>query len=479
MWECRAHSSSAGGHQWAVLLVAMLVLIGTCSAHKLHVDLELSKEPLTALTRFGFHKNGWVEVNLSHIDVYRSESFGPTDKSQIGILLAGRSAESQLKSFVKRMKSDGDAGLCILTETKVQKLLDMGDPGKAVKGSGGDKFTVLHEVEEPGYHTLYLANCACRHHAVSFTMDAALFNLEGKKGGKRNYLWAGGTHLALLYFVFFAVYFVACCAWQYLIWQKHQGVLLKRLLHLVGISLAAYMLLIWSHGTYYSVLGRTGLPHGWDKVHHFFAVTFAVSLLALVLLGLPDVELNVSDLELKLLMAFLSGLIISWAHAEVTHHSVYSFSLQSAECATVYDFFSILKWVSVVGLLGLIAAEFFPSLSRQRPTPSSLVAQFSAASADYDSRANRGWVQKWYVKISLYAAGVWMLAWLVRAIVGHHHHWAVVLVRELGVLGFFAAALIMLRPTSGENYHIRLQNLADGLEEEELDVRDNEEMEGF
>eukprot|EP00244_Chara_vulgaris_P011823 TRINITY_DN5994_c1_g3_i1.p2 TRINITY_DN5994_c1_g3~~TRINITY_DN5994_c1_g3_i1.p2 ORF type:complete len:113 (-),score=16.39 TRINITY_DN5994_c1_g3_i1:1071-1409(-) len=111
--------------------------------------------------------------------------------------------------------------------------------------------------------------------------------------------------------------------------------------------------------------------------------------------------------------------------------------------------------------------------------PSSLVAQFSATSADYDYRANRGGVQNWYVKISLYSAGVWMVGWLVRAFVGHHHHWAVVLVRELGVLGFFAAALITFRPISGENHHIRLQNLADGLEEEELDVRDNEEMEGF
>ncbi|KAL3645507.1 hypothetical protein CASFOL_010687 [Castilleja foliolosa] len=275
------------------LHLLILFAIASLAAAEIRVsEIRSDARPIIPFDEFGFTHRGQLELNITKLSLS-----GPTTDlsalSNVGFFLCTRDA------WVHVLQQIEDAEInCVLRSDAVHKVYTF-DRLPSVTTSD---FNFLYAESGADQYTLVFANCLPQL-KVSMNVRSAMYNLEGGKSNRRDYLSAGKTVLPRVYFLFSIIYFTLAAVWISVLYKKRLTVFGIHFFMLSVVLLKASNLLCEAEDKSY--IKRSGSAHGWDVLFYIFSFLKGITLFTLIVLigtGWSFLKPYLQDKEKKVLM---------------------------------------------------------------------------------------------------------------------------------------------------------------------------------
>ncbi|XP_010436171.1 PREDICTED: protein GPR107-like [Camelina sativa] len=272
------------------ILVLVLVSITVASAEIRKSEIRSDDRPIIPLDEFGFTHTGRLELDGSKISL--SNNNPDLDLSKVGFFLCTRDAWVHV---IQQLEEEEIT--CALQSDLVKHVFTFNN----LKGGDKSSFSTVFTENDADQYSLVFANCL-QQVKISMDVRSAMYNLEGKKGG-RDYLSAGRTVLPKVYFFFSVIYFSLAATWIYLLYKKRLTVFAIHFFMLGVVVLKALNLLCEAEDKSY--IKKTGTAHGWDVLFYIFNFLKGITLFTLIVLigtGWSFLKPYLQDKEKKVLM---------------------------------------------------------------------------------------------------------------------------------------------------------------------------------
>ncbi|KAI3453311.1 hypothetical protein Pfo_009974 [Paulownia fortunei] len=277
------------------LPLALLILFSVASLAAAEIrfsEIRSDDRPIIPFDEFGFTHRGQLELNITQLSLS-----GPTTDlsslSKVGFFLCTRDA------WIHVLQQIEDAEInCVLGSDAVQKVFTF----DRLPSLTTSELNFLYAESDADQYTLVFANCLPQL-KVSMNVRSAMYNLEGGKTNRRDYLSASKTILPRVYFLFSIIYFVLGAVWINVLYKKRSTVFGIHFFMLSVVLLKALNLLCEAEDKSY--IKRTGSAHGWDVLFYIFSFLKGITLFTLIVLigtGWSFLKPYLQDKEKKVLM---------------------------------------------------------------------------------------------------------------------------------------------------------------------------------
>lgn len=277
-----------------LLLVFLSISVAFSEIRK--SEIRSDDRPIIPLDEFGFTHSGRLELDASKISLLSdNNNLDNLDLSKVGFFLCTRDAWVHV---IQQLEEEEIT--CALQSDLVKHVFTFNNL-KDKKTSLSTNFSTVFTENDADQYSLVFANCL-QQVKVSMDVRSAMYNLEGKKGG-RDYLSAGRTVLPKVYFLFSVIYFSLAATWIYLLYRKRLTVFAIHFFMLGVVVLKALNLLCEAEDKSY--IKKTGNAHGWDVLFYIFNFLKGITLFTLIVLigtGWSFLKPYLQDKEKKVLM---------------------------------------------------------------------------------------------------------------------------------------------------------------------------------
>ncbi|KAL8520556.1 hypothetical protein ACS0TY_011183 [Phlomoides rotata] len=277
------------------LPLVLLILLSAASLTAAEIrltEIRSDGRPIIPFDEFGFTHRGQLELNVTKLSLS-----GPqpdlSELSKVGFFLSTRDAWIHVLQQIE----DGEI-TCVLGSDSVKKVFTF----DRLRTPADSEFNFLYAESDADQYTLVFANCLPQL-KVSMNVRSVLYNLEGGKSNRRDYLSAGKTVLPRVYFLFSLIYFIMALLWINVLYKKRLTVFRIHFFMLAVVLLKALNLVCEAEDKSY--IKRTGSAHGWDVLFYIFSFLKGITLFTLIVLigtGWSFLKPYLQDKEKKVLM---------------------------------------------------------------------------------------------------------------------------------------------------------------------------------
>ncbi|KAL1568795.1 protein CANDIDATE G-PROTEIN COUPLED RECEPTOR 7-like [Salvia divinorum] len=227
--------------------------------------------PLILLDEFGFTHRGQLELNVSHLSLSGSTP-DPPELSKVGFFLCTIDAWAHVLQQIEDAQIN-----CVLGSDAIKRVFTFDQlPSPAAAA-----FNFSYAESSADQYTLIFANCLPQL-KVSMNVRSAMYNLEGGRSNRRDYLSAGKTILPRVYFLLSLIYFIMAALWINVLYKKRSTVFGIHFFMLAVVLLKTLNLLCEAEDKSY--IKRTGSAHGWDVLFYIFSFLKGITLFSLIVL---------------------------------------------------------------------------------------------------------------------------------------------------------------------------------------------------
>ncbi|ESQ46730.1 hypothetical protein EUTSA_v10028347mg [Eutrema salsugineum] len=276
----------------SILFVLVALSISVAVAEIRKSEIRSDDRPIIPLDEFGFTHSGRLELDASKISLFSdNNNLDNLDLSKVGFFLCTRDAWVHV---IQQLEEEEIT--CALQSDLVKHVFTFNNLNKKAAS-----FSTVFTENDADQYSLVFANCL-QQVKVSMDVRSAMYNLEGKKGG-RDYLSAGRTVLPKVYFLFSVIYFSLAATWIYVLYRKRLTVFAIHFFMLGVVVLKALNLLCEAEDKSY--IKKTGNAHGWDVLFYIFNFLKGITLFTLIVLigtGWSFLKPYLQDKEKKVLM---------------------------------------------------------------------------------------------------------------------------------------------------------------------------------
>ncbi|XP_073298895.1 protein CANDIDATE G-PROTEIN COUPLED RECEPTOR 7-like [Primulina huaijiensis] len=274
----------------------LLILFSVASltgAEIRHSEIRNDDRPIIAFDEFGFTHRGQLQLNITKLSLSGPQNPDTSILSKLGFFLCTRDA------WIHVLQQIEDAEItCAVGSDSVKKVFTF----DALPNPIPTVWNLLYSESDADRYTLVFANCLPQL-KISMNVRSAMYNLEGGKSDRRDYLSAGKTVLPRVYFLFSMIYFVLSAFWISVLYKKRLTVFGIHFFMLSVVVLKALNLLCEAEDKSY--IKRTGSAHGWDVLFYIFSFLKGITLFTLIVLigtGWSFLKPYLQDKEKKVLM---------------------------------------------------------------------------------------------------------------------------------------------------------------------------------
>lgn len=392
-------------------------------------EIRSDGRPLILLDEFGFTLRGQLELNVTQLSLSGTLP-DPAELSKVGFFLCTIDAWSHVLQQIE------DAQItCVLGSNAIKKVFtfdQLPTPSAAA-------FNFFYAVPSADQYTLIFANCLPQL-KVSMDVRSAMYNLEGGKSNRRDYLSAGKTVLPRVYFLLAVIYSVMAALWINVLYKKRLTVYGIHFFMLAVVLLKALNLLCEAEDKSY--IKRTGSAHGWDVLFYIFSFLKGITLFTLIVLigtGWSFLKPYLQDKEKKVLMIVIPLQVVANI-AQVVIDETGPFG---------QDW---IAWKQIFLLVDVICccAVLFPivwSIKNLR----------EAAKTDGKAAVNLMKLtlfRQYYIVVICYIYFTRVVVYALETITSYKYFWTSVVAGELATLAFYVFTGYKFRPEAHNPYFV-------------------------
>ncbi|XP_073303341.1 protein CANDIDATE G-PROTEIN COUPLED RECEPTOR 7-like [Primulina huaijiensis] len=277
----------------SVIVLVLFSVASLAAAEIRHSEIRNDDRPIIAFDEFGFTHRGQLQLNITKLSLSGPLNPDTSILSKLGFFLCTRDA------WIHVLQQIEDAEItCALGSDSVKKVFTF----DALPNPIPNDWNLLYPESDADQYTLVFANCL-QQFKISMNVRSAMYNLEGGKSDRRDYLSAGKTVLPRVYFLLSMIYFVLAAFWISVLYKKRLTVFGIHFFMLSVVVLKALNLLCEAEDKSY--IKRTGSAHGWDVLFYIFSFLKGITLFTLIVLigtGWSFLKPYLQDKEKKVLM---------------------------------------------------------------------------------------------------------------------------------------------------------------------------------
>ncbi|CAN8233334.1 unnamed protein product [Cochlearia groenlandica] len=391
-------------------------------------EIRSDDRPIIPLDEFGFTHTGRLELDGSKITL--SNNNPDLDLSKVGFFLCTMDAWVHV---IQQLEEDEIS--CALQSDLVKHVFTFNNLNTKDKKTS---FSTVFTETDADQYSLVFANCL-QQVKISMDVRSAMYNLEGKKGG-RDYLSAGRTVLPKVFFFFSVIYFSLAATWIYLLYRKRLTVFAIHFFMLGVVVLKALNLLCEAEDKSY--IKRTGTAHGWDVLFYIFNFLKGITLFTLIVLigtGWSFLKPYLQDKEKKVLMIVIPlQVVANFAQVVIDETSPYG-----------HDW---VTWKQIFLLVDVVCccAVLFPivwSIKNLR----------EAAKTDGKAAVNLVKLtlfRHYYIVVICYIYFTRVVVYALETITSYKYMWTSVVASELATLAFYLFTGFKFRPEVHNPYFV-------------------------
>ncbi|GFP89296.1 protein gpr107 [Phtheirospermum japonicum] len=410
-------------------LLILFSVASLAAAEIRYSEIRSDARPIIPFDEFGFTHRGQLELNITKLSL----SGTTTDLSalsNVGFFLCTRDA------WVHVLQQIEDAEInCVLGSDAVHKVYTFDHLPSLTTAD----FNFLYAESGADQYTLVFANCLPQL-KVSMNVRSAMYNLEGGKSNRRDYLSAGKTVLPRVYFLFSIIYFVLAAVWISVLYKKRLTVFGIHFFMLSVVLLKASNLLCEAEDKSY--IKRSGSAHGWDVLFYIFSFLKGITLFTLIVLigtGWSFLKPYLQDKEKKVLMIVIPLQVVANI-AQVVIDETGPFG---------QDWFT---WKQVFLLVDVVCccAVLFPivwSIKNLR----------EAAKTDGKAAVNLMKLtlfRQYYIVVICYIYFTRVVVYALETITSYKYLWTSVVAGELATLAFYVFTGYKFKPEAHNPYFV-------------------------
>ncbi|KAK6162248.1 hypothetical protein DH2020_002089 [Rehmannia glutinosa] len=275
-----------------LVFLTLLSVASLATGEIRYSEIRSDDRPIIPFDEFGFTHRGQLELNITQLSLL-GPTPDPSTLSQLGFFLCTRDAWIHVLQQIE----DGEI-TCAIGSDAVQKVFTFDH----LPSPSTSELNFLFPESDADQYTLVFANCLSQL-KVSMNVRSAMYNLEGGKSNRRDYLSAGKTVLPRVYFLLSLIYFLLIAVWVSVLYKKRLTVFGIHFFMLAVVVLKALNLLCEAEDKSY--IKRTGSAHGWDVLFYIFSFLKGITLFTLIVLigtGWSFLKPYLQDKEKKVLM---------------------------------------------------------------------------------------------------------------------------------------------------------------------------------
>ncbi|KAH6790666.1 Lung seven transmembrane receptor family protein [Perilla frutescens var. frutescens] len=412
------------------LVFLTLLATATLAAAEIRfTETRSDDRPLILLDEFGFTHRGQLELNVTQLSLSGS-SPDPPELSKVGFFLCTLDAWSHVLQEIEDSQIN-----CVLRSDAIKKVFTF----DRLPTPTAAAFNFSYEDSSADQYTLIFANCIPQL-KVSMNVRSAMYNLEGGKSNRRDYLSAGKTVLPRVYFLLSVIYFAMAAVWINVLYKKRLTVFGIHFFMLAVVLLKALNLLCEAEDKSY--IKRTGSAHGWDVLFYIFSFLKGITLFSLIVLigtGWSFLKPYLQDKEKKVLMIVIPLQVVANIAQVVID-----------ETGPVAQ--DLIAWKQVFLLVDVICccAVLFPivwSIKNLR----------EAAKTDGKAAVNLMKLtlfRQYYIVVICYIYFTRVVVYALETITSYKYFWTSVVAGELATLAFYVFTGFKFRPEVHNPYFV-------------------------
>ncbi|XP_047970748.1 protein CANDIDATE G-PROTEIN COUPLED RECEPTOR 7-like [Salvia hispanica] len=284
-----------------LLLLTLLASASFSVAEIRSTQIRSDARPLILLDEFGFTHRGQLELNVSHLSLSGSTP-DPPELSKVGFFLCTIDAWAHVLQQIEDAQIN-----CVLRSDAIKRVFIFDQ----LSSPSASAFNFSYAESSADQYTLIFANCLPQL-KVSMNVRSAMYNLEGGRSNRRDYLSAGKTILPRVYFLLSLIYFIMAALWINVLYKKRSTVFGIHFFMLAVVLLKTLNLLCEAEDKSY--IKRTGSAHGWDVLFYIFSFLKGITLFSLIVLigtGWSFLKPYLQDKEKKVLMIVIPLQVIA------------------------------------------------------------------------------------------------------------------------------------------------------------------------
>ncbi|XP_057773623.1 protein CANDIDATE G-PROTEIN COUPLED RECEPTOR 7 [Salvia miltiorrhiza] len=286
-----------------LLLLILLASAALAAAEIRSTETRSDGRPLILLDEFGFTHRGQLELNVTHLSLSGSGSSpDPSELSKVGFFLCTIDAWAHVLQQIEDAQIN-----CVLGSDAIKRVFTFDQ----LPTPTASAFNFSYAESSADQYTLIFANCLPQL-KVSMNVRSAMYNLEGGRSNRRDYLSAGKTILPRVYFLLSLIYFIMAAVWINVLYKKRSTVFGIHFFMLAVVLLKALNLVCEAEDKSY--IKRTGSAHGWDVLFYIFSFLKGITLFSLIVLigtGWSFLKPYLQDKEKKVLMIVIPLQVIA------------------------------------------------------------------------------------------------------------------------------------------------------------------------
>eukprot|EP00250_Pteridium_aquilinum_P017004 c23406_g1_i1 orf=198-1514(+) len=409
--------------RYALMCMWVYSFTCTCVGEIIHLSVRNDSRDRIPIGAFGFTSRGRLDLQVSHAS-WTGKS--DTDLMSMGFLLI---TDDDLTLAMFQIQKDPTVE-CILQTSFMEDHVTFGD------FNGSSEYKANVSVSKPNLLSFIFANCD-PNVQVSFDLEAAFYNLEGK-GASKDYLSDGRAQLPAIFFSFSAIHLVLFVVWIYVcVRQKHTA---HRIHILMGVLVCFKALYLFSEGSDQAYIKHTGVVNGWEIAMYIFGFLKGVMLFTVIILigtGWSILKPHLQGNEKWVLMIVIPLQVLA--------------NLVEVLIGESGPFFQDwLAWDRLMFLIDVICccAVLFPivwSIKRLR----------HAAQTDGKAASNLVKLtlfQQYYIVVVCYIYFTRVVVIMLAHVTPYHYTWVSVLASEMATLAFYVFTGYTFRPAPFNPY---------------------------
>eukprot|EP00270_Netrium_digitus_P012870 TRINITY_DN4226_c0_g1_i1.p1 TRINITY_DN4226_c0_g1~~TRINITY_DN4226_c0_g1_i1.p1 ORF type:complete len:448 (+),score=84.09 TRINITY_DN4226_c0_g1_i1:162-1505(+) len=415
---------------WRILLplLALLTLSPGIYGEISEASIVTDPRPVILFDSFGFSSHGHINMSVSGVKVYLSESSKKIDRSRMGFFIA--TVEEELS-----LQSDLNLGRCVLDNTGIHVLFTLQDAEIFARISHGGSYQFAYLVPDAREYSLFFANCE-PHAVISMEVKISQYNIEN--GGHIDFLPAGKTHLPLLFFTFFLANVIAGAVWVVVCIRQKEAI--HRIHIIMGVLIFFKAFTLLSQAGEQSHIKNNGEPQGWNIAFYIFSFCRGVMLFTVIVLigtGWSFLKPFLQDREKKVIMIVVPLQVLANIATIVLDETGPS----AREWFTWRDIFHLLDIVCCCAILFPIVwsikhlreASHTDGMAARNVLKLTLFRQF-------------------YVMVVSYIYFTRIVVYLLRSTTPYHFAWTADFAAETAALVFYSVTGYLFRPVPSNPY---------------------------
>ncbi|XP_075505713.1 protein CANDIDATE G-PROTEIN COUPLED RECEPTOR 7-like [Primulina tabacum] len=414
----------------SVIVLVLFSVASLAAAEIRHSEIRNDDRPIIAFDEFGFTHRGQLQLNITKLSLSGPPNPDTSILSKLGFFLCTRDA------WIHVLQQIEDAEItCALGSDSVKKVFTF----DALPNPIPTDWNLLYPESDADQYTLVFANCL-QQFKISMNVRTAMYNLEGGKSDRRDYLSAGKTVLPRVYFLLSMIYFVLAAFWISVLYKKRLTVFGIHFFMLSVVVLKALNLLCEAEDKSY--IKRTGSAHGWDVLFYIFSFLKGITLFTLIVLigtGWSFLKPYLQDKEKKVLMIVIPLQVV----ANIAQVAIDETGPYGQDWVT---------WKQVFLLVDVVCccAVLFPivwSIKNLR----------EAARTDGKAAVNLMKLtlfRQYYIVVICYIYFTRVVVYALETITSYKYLWTSIVAGELATLGFYVFTGYKFKPEAHNPYFV-------------------------